>query len=471
MSYSTIKPFFFTLVTAALLGLTACDSTIDKQPEQSIPPDQVFTSLSGAESALNGAYSGLQLSGSLGGASVLMADVGADITNFTGSFEEFQRTQSFTIQVDNGFVLQIWADHYDTINRANTVIQNTTTDIEGVTQDDVDRIVGQAKFIRAIMYFDLVRWFGEPFEPGTENDQPGVPLRTSAVESVQNATPRARASVDSVYIQVRNDLEDAISRLDVNTDAKRAGQQAANALLAKVSLYQGRWEEAANRAEEVINTDGFSLSGAPAEPYQNEQSSEIVYAVSFSNIDNPGVNDFPAAFYLPSDRGGRGDANPQSGFLEDAAPGDIRAGIGEVDGDSLLYNFSDAIWTNKWSDPTLGDDFPVLRVAEMYLIRAEALARMGSDGEARQYVNAIRDRAGLDDVDSSLSGQALIDEIIRQRRFELAFEGDRRHDLDRLGRTIENNQATVPPDDPQRLFPIPEDAVERNDLLEQNPGF
>jgi hypothetical protein len=112
----------------------------------------------------------------------------------------------------------------------------------------------------------------------------------------------------------------------------------------------------------------------------------------------------------------------------------------------------------------------------MYLIRAEAEARSssGSESQARQDVNAIRNRAGLGDVSSSLSDQALIDEIIRQRRYELAFEGDRRHDLQRLGRPITSSSGTVQPGASQRILPIPARTIEVNDALDQssqNPGY
>jgi hypothetical protein len=111
----------------------------------------------------------------------------------------------------------------------------------------------------------------------------------------------------------------------------------------------------------------------------------------------------------------------------------------------------------------------------MYLIRAEGLARgPGSAADARSAVNEVRNRAGLGDVSPSLSGQALIDEIIQQRRYELAFEADRRHDLQRLGRTINSGTQVLQPGDNQRILPIPNRAIQVNDALDQssqNPGY
>ena len=476
MSYSTtLRTLFLALAATGLLAMTACDQTIDKDPEQSIPSDQLFADSTAASRALTGVYDGLQQNGIHGGFPIMAADFTADVANFSGSFTTWQQAQNFNLSSTHGPTLNIWADHYDVINRANLIIDKVPN-IDGISQSGIDDFVGQAKFARALAYFNLVRWFGQPYEPGASNDQPGVILQTEGVESTEPEFNKPRASVGEVYTQIRTDLEDAITRLDVEGSRVRAGQGVANALLAKVSLYQGQWDEAATRAQSVIDQSVFALSESPLTPYTNESSPEIIFAVSYSSTDNTGTNDFMSSFYLPSNLGGRGDINPLAQFQNDAEPGDIRAGVGsEVDGDSLLYGFDGNVWTNKWTDNAFGDDAPILRVAEMYLIRAEGLARgTGSASDARTAVNAVRNRAGLSDVDPSLSGQALIDEIIRQRRYELAFEADRRHDLQRLGRTISSGTQVLQPGESQRILPIPNRALEVNDALDQgsqNPGY
>ncbi|WP_162890679.1 RagB/SusD family nutrient uptake outer membrane protein [Salinibacter ruber] len=493
MNYSTtIRTLLVALAAVGLLGLTACDQTIDKDPEQSLPIDQVFQDVSGAQSALTGAYSGLQADGVYGGFQVMAGDFTADIATFDGSFTTWQQAAAFNVSSTHGPTDNIWDDHYDVINRANLIIENAPN-IEGADQGQIDDLVGQAKFIRALSYFNLVRWFAQPYEPGASNDQPGVILQTDGVQSTDPDFNQPRASVGDIYGQIRTDLEDAISRLDVKAERIRAGQAVANALLAKVSLYQGRYDEAAARADTIITErDGFTLSDDPTVPYANESNPEIIFSTSFSSIDNSGTNAFMSSFYLPSDFGGRGDITANSQFLSDAESGDRRAtattGLGlsddnpgpEIKGDNLLYSYGDgggtpAAWTNKWTNPNFGDDMPVLRVAEMYLIRAEGRVRgSGSASDARDDVNAIRSRAGLNNVSSSLSGQALIDEIIQQRRYELAFEGDRRHDLQRLGRPITSGSGTVQPGDSQRILPIPAREIEVNDALDQssqNPGY
>lgn len=480
MRYSTIRTVFVVLLTVGLVGLMGCDQTINKAPEQDIPPDQVFSDVSGAEAALNAAYDGLQSNGVFGGFSVMAADFTADNVVFSGSFTSWNNAEAFNISADHGPTENLWSDHYSAINRANLVIDNAPN-VPNISDGKVDQLVGEAKFIRALLYFDLVRWFGQPYEPGAQNSQPGVVLQTSAVESTEPNLNKPRSSVDSVYIQINNDLSDAASRLSVNSNPKRVGQAGANALRAKVALYQGRWSDASSLAEGVLGTSAYSLANSPVTPFQNEQSAEILFAVSFSSIDNTGVNAFPSSFYLPGTLGGRGDANPPTDFFGDADSGDIRADTsGSYNGGTGLYVFEGGVWNNKWTDPNLGDDLTVLRLAEVHLIHAEAQARMAMQGgsgtyqEARDDVNIIRNRAGVGDVSSSLEGQNLIDEIIRQRKYELAFEADRRHDLQRLGRVINSGSGSVQPGDPQRLLPIPEREIDVNDALtqeSQNPGY
>jgi len=476
MKKFTITPLLVSVVALSLFGLTACDQTVNKQPAQSIPPDAVFESEQGVQTAVNGAYDGLQLGGSFAGASFMFADIGADIVNFGGSFEELNSMEEYNLQVTNGFFTDIWVDNYDLINRANLVIDNTSTDIEEVDQSDVDRYVGQAKFLRAAGHWNLVRWFGPRYEPGGSNDAPGAILRTSAVQEAADATPNSRASVGEVYTQIVNDLQDAIDRLETNPNPKRAGANAARAFLAEVRLYQGQFDQAASLANDVISSPEYSLASSPITPFLNEQSSELVFSVSFSSIDSApnSANEQFHTFYLPSARGGRGDAGPFQQLLDDGAVGDLRTGVGELEGDSLFYEFNGKIFTNKFTNPQFGDDFTWLRLAKTKLTRAESLVRgSGSASDARDIVNEIRNRAGLSDVSNTLSGQALLDEIIKQRRFELAFEGDRRHTLRRLERPIDNPTLSSPiqPGDNRLVLPLTTDILDRNENLTQNPGY
>ena len=128
-------------------------------------------------------------------------------------------------------------------------------------------------------------------------------------------------------------------------------------------------------------------------------------------------------------------------------------------------------WTEKWSSPQNDDDAFVLRLSEMYLIAAEGLARTGNDDGARNYLNDIREEANASEIESDVEGSELLDAILQERRVELAFEGDRRHDLIRLGEPLVNSQATAEVGNPQRIFPIPQRDRDVNPELTQNPGY
>lgn len=458
-------------------GLTSCD-LLDVSPEQSIEADEAMSNAQAARAALNGAYDGLQQDGVYGGFFTAMADFTADNAIFSGSFTTWQNARDFNKLATHGPTEDMWEDHYDVINRANNIIARVPELDEAedpeATPEFVDRVVGEATFIRALAHFNLIRLFAEPYEPGGANDQPGVPLVTEPTESADDELDLPRSSVDDVYQQIVSDLQNA---QDLMPTAESGGQvhataDAATALLAKVRLYQGEYAEAASLAESVIDDGPFELAGSPTALFDQEGgSSESIFAISYSSIDNTGVNSFPSSFYMPQDLGGRGDITVRADLIDAMEEDDERGLAG------LMYEFDDGgdgsveVWTHKWSDPNLGNDAFVLRLAEMYLIAAEGLARTGDDeDQAEDYLNVVRERAGASTI--SASGQDLIDAIIEERRIELAFEGDRRHDIVRLGEDLVSSTTTAPEE--QKIFPIPSREIDVNDNLEegdQNPGY
>ncbi|PEN13375.1 hypothetical protein CRI94_08590 [Longibacter salinarum] len=472
----------FTILVAAVLalGLVGCD-TLDVEPEQSIPEEEAFTSVTDAEAALNGAYDGLQLPGNYGGFPVVAADFQSGNSSFSGSFSTWSAAQSFNITSTHGPSLTVWDDHYDVILRLNTIIARAS-EVPDISSADLDRITGEAQFLRALMYFDLVRWFAQPYNIGGTNDQLGVPLTLEPLRTLEQATDseftdQPRATVDAVYSQIYTDLNDAVSKLGGISNRNRGSGTAAQALRAKVNLYTGDYQGAIDDAEAVIGSGDMSLVESVSSIYASvsETNTEIIFSVANNEIDNSGTNDFPSAFYLPSDFGGRGDINPTSDLISLYETSDER-GLGQASapnsGDFLIYAYGGAPWTNKWSDSNFGDDAIVLRGAEMYLIAAEAIARSdyaAREDDAEDYLNTVRTRAGASSVNTS-SQQDLIDAVLLERRLELAFEGDYRHDLVRTGSPMR----TTVQGDPQRILPIPQTEIEINSEIsedDQNPGY
>jgi len=479
------------LVLLLGIGLTACSDTLSVDPEQSISADQAFAALQNAEAALTGAYDQLQDGGVYGGHMVPAGDFTAGTAQFSGSFATWQNTRDFNKNSAHGPSEAMYAAHYEMINRTNNVIERSpglVDNDEAADSSDVDRLVGQAKFLRALGYFNLVRLYGEPInevedQPMAELDFPdnaGVPLVLEPTDEVGPNLDVPRSSVEDVYGQIVSDLDDAIDRLGSDgQDGVRANAPAAQALLAKVRLYQGQWDNAESLASQVIDSGVFSLSDNPNAPFlQGSGNAELIFAVRNTVEDNSGVNAFPTSFYLPDALGGRGEISIVNSFADQFEDGDLRGfgGESEPEGNFGMYEFPEGSGTlhpNKWTSSSNADDIPVLRLAEMYLIAAEGAARgSGSDADARSYLNTVRERANASPVSSSLSGQDLIDEIIDERRRELAFEGDQYFDIKRLGLPLESFSGafqTAPPS--QRVYPIPSRERDVNDNLAQNPGY
>ena len=501
------RHLLFPFLAAFLLAttLSACDSVLDAVPSDEVSREQAFSDRRGVNAVLLGAYSSLQLTGSYGGSAYMVADFTTENAGFGGSFQTFQQLQNYSTLSTNISVQEIYLDPYDGINRANDIIANAedvaeadTTD--GFESDEASQFVAEAEFVRALHYHNLVRYFALPWNISGSNDQLGVPLKlepTVNPDEVPRSIPRS--TVAQVYEQINADLEDAISRFEAvgggTSVAGRADLGAAQALLARVRLYQGRYESASELAGQVIDSDAYSLVSDIVQAFGESNSSEDIFAVQNNENDNSGTNDFPSSFYLPSSLGGRGDITVTDTLLTVYDDADARQA-------SLVYTIPDPLnpvrqfgladatcadvncWSHKYRSPTFADNIRVLRLAEMYLTRAEAEARLdgGDEEQALADLNTIRTRAGLpafdavadigdgNDNDSEANEDgSLLSEIIIERRRELAFEGDYRHDLLRRGAPLSAGGTVAP--EAQRILPIPAEYLDANPGLEQNPGY
>ena len=402
-----------------------------------------------------------------------------------------------TSQVNN-----VYRDMYLGVNRANIVLKY----VPAVAMDTVRRrrILGEARFIRALCYFNLVRAYG------------GVPLHTAPVESGAPADVNlARASSDEVYAQVVADLTAAGLQMPAS-NANRAARNAAYALLARVQLTQRNWAAAQAAAQQVVASGTAALSGSfnslyPAENKGAESIFEIQYA---GNAD--GGNILPdlllpsplATYSFPKFNIPTPDLLASADTVNDrrwAFAGNVTAASGKVVGRSHVSyldgkpgrngNNNDAgPFVYKWR--SLGNGFNsvdnsyVLRYAEVLLTYAEAAnEQSGPTADALAKLNQVRVRAGLPPLTAAdpaaASKQTLRDELDRQRRLEMAFEGERWFDLLRYARhtqadgaarhavtaldVIKQQRGTA--DANYLLFPIPQTELYTNPVIVQNPGF
>jgi len=439
------------LLTLIMFSLAACDKELDREPAQSISEDQALSTDANVKSVLLGAYDGLALDGLFGGNTLRDAELmGADgEIRWVGTFEG-PRFVFFHQQIANNAEAEnMWLDAYFTINICNNVLGA----LDVVNDDDREQVEGEARWVRAMAYFQLVRFYGQAYEPGGNNSQLGVPLVLTPTRQIDEASYVTRNTVEECYAQIIDDLTKAKNLLP-EENGVQANKFVAAATLARVYLQMGRYADARDQANEVIESGVYSLVSDVASEWNNDDnSSEDIYAVQVSSQDF--LEATMVTFYSIPEFGGRdGDIEVQQKHLDLYDPNDARLG--------LHYDGNAAMRTTKWRDQYRNQ--PVIRLSEMYLIRAESNARLGTSVGASvdDDFNATHERAGL----APASGVAL-DDILLERRLELAHEGHRIHDIKRLKGTADGLNW----DDDKLLYPIPAREIEVNKNLVQNPGY
>ena len=363
-----------------------------------------------------------------------------------GTFSGPREIKNKAILPDNGFTTGFWNNAYECINQANLVLDNI--DVVTSDSDKKSRINGEASFLRALSYFDLVRHFG--------SGSMGVPLRTEGVLDYSVDLSIARSDVSSIYSLILNDLQTAITSLPESNDFF-ADKYAAEALLARVYLQQGNFAAARDAANNVIANSGRTLTGSFAAAFNNDaNSSEDIFA--FQVTSQTGENDL-VVYYADEGNGGRGGDIPVTdayiALFDD--PNDERANFfyaSAQSGERLTSKY-----TNQFAN------ISVIRLAEMYLIRAESNVELGSEiGDTPlNDLNALRTRSGA----TLLAGPVTKETVLNERILELAFEGFSIHDVIRTQGSVDGFKF----DAPELVMPIPQSEMDTNPLMEQNPGY
>lgn len=449
--------------------LSSCSkSFLDTKPYTSLPPGDALATETDVLNALRGTYAELRDLNVYGRTLPVFGDLYADnifisIRN-SGSYLPFD---SYVITRDNGDFTGMWQTAYITILRANNVI-----DAALPASANVNQYKGEAYALRALMYFNLVRIFARPYT--YDSSMLGVPI----VLHYDTKVMPKRSSIDQVYKQIVADLEQAYALQNQYFGSARFSKYAARALEAKVCLYMRQNRKALDYANEVIGSSGFSLL----------QKAELA-----AYWDNPASNDASVKketlFEASADATLNISANELAGIYSQESSGymlanetlyalyssqDVRKSLitvgARVGGENpawivtKLHHFTGDV-----------DDKKIMRMSEVYLIAAEAANRLNDDPQALTLLNAL-----MAQRDASLTytsaGSQLLDDIINERRKELAFEGDRYHDYNRLQKdlvrvggnyTIRN----VPFLDYRRIAPIPLAERNANPGIEQNPKY
>jgi len=446
---------YITTFCSAIL-LTACNKQLDLKPYQQIDQSQAILTSRDVQITLVGAYNRAGLSDLFGGGAFVEPDLLATQTyvDWQGTYQDLTQMVSQTVPTNNLFVRDMWRAGYQVINQTNNVLAN----LDKVDADEKDRTEGEAKFLRGLTYYQLVIMYGKSYNDGNPKTNPGVPIVLTPTTVVDASSQVARSSVDEVYNQAIADLIDAKAKLPTG-NGFFANSYAASAILARVYLQKGDNAKAAAEATTVIDAGEYSLVENYADefPYTAQahfdNTSEDIFAIQVTA--QQGANALNT-YYASADNAGRGDIVIKESFVEGFEDGDTRTAVYNYDSDDYLR-------VNKFDN--LYGNVHVIRLAELYLIRAEANLRNSSiigDTPAND-VNVIRERAGLDDIASPT-----LENILTERNHELGFEGGFfLHDYKRYKLKI----GGVAWNSPKIVFPIPELEINANPNLVQNQGY
>lgn len=454
------------LIALLALFVWACEDDLEIQPEQDLSPEGAFANQDAAAASLTGAYGRMLVLDVFGAMPQIIGDFQADNVDFIGSFPTLQDINNSAVIADNVTIRNIYRDHYRAVLAANAVIQNVPDVVDaGFSDEDRAQFIAEAKFVRAITFFNLVNLFAQPYTLD-DGASPGIPLRLEPEALNGTFEPMDRHSVAEVYDQIEQDLLDAVGDLPEVNGRVRASSGAANALLSRLYLYKGDNPNAADYAQRVLDEGNYALAGDYS--FYNSLTPETVFDIAMSSIDNSRTGSGGwASFYNPAELGARGDCPFTEDLLDAHEDGDRRiTELTQVGDNGRTY-------TTKFPDfVTNADNAPIIRTTEVVLNRAEALVKSSGSvvGEAIDIVNELRTRAGLETFDATDfdSSDDLLATILDERRKELAFEGHRRMDLLRNGQAIING---LMPGDNQTVMPIPVQETDQNSSLPQNPGY
>ncbi len=478
----------------ALLALAiifaSCDSILKEEPKTFLSEEQVFSNQAGADAATKGIYASIRTNSYYGLWLTGMVEMHADYVNGRGSQAPVGQYQ---INAQNiGRIGIVYSGIYESINRANNVIT-------GVTDIDMDpslksQYEGEARFLRALGYYNLVRLFG------------GVPLREQPTKGSDTDLPRA--SEEEVYNLILDDLQFAENNLPDaydQTNHGRATQWAAKTLLADVFLTLERWSDAADKAGEIMNSGEFSLvrvsssedfhsemfgpdvTTYPEEIFSIQYTQTLPLGTMLAYLHHPSVGYSSSGFFA---WWGELDSFIGQGTWSDENSPDLRRNNSLYHGqDTTALSPSINMLFSKFrgSPANEGVDIPVMRYAEPVLIFAEAatMANGSPTLEAYEAVNMIRRRAygqdptvpdpGGADLPAGLSAEAFRDSVLLERGKEFIMERKRWFDLLRTGTALEVIQGLGKPITEKYLkWPIAQEEIDNNGALteeDQNPGW
>ncbi|HEY0273015.1 MAG TPA: RagB/SusD family nutrient uptake outer membrane protein, partial [Chitinophaga sp.] len=409
------------------------------------------TDKASAETAIRGMYRALADNGYYGSTFQSNSYLQGDNLDWTDSRTVSLQFLQHNVRPDNDEVQTAWTAIYKTVNRANYAIEKIPQVQDPLFPDDErNQLLGEAYFVRALAYFDLARTWG------------GVQLVLEPTASISGSKGLPRSTQAATYDQVLKDLETAEPLLPETTNRVRATRKTVWALRARLHLYRGEWDPAAQYAGKLIGDktnypliapySSFFANNAVATP---ESVFELAYSANNTNSHR--------AQWQPPANGGTRRWAPNAAFLalvNDPAIGGNRSAMVAKTAQGQWYG--NMYYRSPATDPAY-----VIRIAELYLIRAEALAQLNKTDSARADLDAVRNRAGLAPTPARTQQEILL-AVENERRLEFAFEPHRWYDLVRTGRAAAVTGVT---DANKYVLPVPIQELTVDGSLVQNPGY
>ena len=466
--------YLFVALLPLMMAASCSKDFTDTAPSDSVNVDKALNTEADMQTALNGMYASLRSTSLFGNALLVEGDLLADNSFVeTNNSGRYITSYQYNFIAEDGELGQIWRAAYTSILNANFIINARLSGTRAM------QLKAQAHAIRALLYFKLVNLYARPY---TDNANGlGVPL----VLTYDAYKLPARNTVTEVYAQIIKDLQTASANAPEFTTSITISKWAIQALLAKVYLYMGNNSMAKTTALTVINSSGFALVSAAdfaaywVSPAAQTTKVETLFEVDADIVTNNGYEDIAFLY------NGYSDVYASVQLYNLYAATDVRR---ELIVPGTTKSGAPAYLINKFPNAQSPDrdNLKVIRLAEVYLIAAEASLPTG-EADARTYLNAV---ATLRDPSftgyTATTGTDLLNAIVEERRKELAFEGDRFSDLNRLKRDIVRSQnagaiqagtananLTIPYSSRRRVLPIPLTEILANVTIagQQNPGY
>lgn len=447
------------IIIGLVILFSGCADQLDLVPQQSVDQDLALSTDANVKRVLQGAYSEIRSTSLYGGRLLLYAEMlGANKeVRWEGTFNQPREMFNKNIFVNNSFVEGTWAAAFRAINVSNNILAS----IDVVDPEDRERVEGEALFIRGSMYFELIKLFGLPYSAGNTQTNLGVPLVLTPTRQIGDESFVSRNTVAEVYMQILSDLEKAETQLPA-VNGFLARNYVVAAQLSRVFLQMQDYEkarDAADRAISISTANGKILTLSYMNAFNTDgDSPEDLFSIQVNTQDSG--NDMFLYYSLPEYGARGGDVSVLEPHFDYYENGDDRL--------SQFFFSAGEQRTAKWRDQF--KNVKVIRLAEMYLTRAEANLRLGTSVGAAPLddLNRIRQRVNLPALNS-----VTVDAILAERKVELAHEGQFLHDVKRTEGVILDNSSSESYgfDDGRLIFPIPQREMDANPSLVQNTAY